>query len=176
MDRFTGNKNTIIVKENTTGTFYRDRRIHMSLTHNNNLDSVKMLRVSSDAVLPTRAHADDAGLDLYGLEDVLLLPNQGKVARTGIAMALPKGYVGLVADRSSLAKKGVKTAGGVIDAGYRGEIHIVIWNVSSNPIQLKMGERIAQLLIIPIATPAVQEVTSLDETERGRKGFGSTGN
>src|SRR3954453_11771331 len=118
---------------------------------------LECLRLSPEAVLPTRAHVDDAGLDLYGLEDLILAPGQGRAAKTGIAIALPKGMVGLVADRSSLAKKGVKIAGGVIDAGYRGEIHIVLWNISAEPIQLKRGERIAQLLILPVATPAVRE-------------------
>ena len=135
-----------------------------------------VLKVSPHATLPTRAHPDDAGLDLYGLEDVTLLPGQGKVTRTGIAIALPQGCVGLVADRSSMAKKGVKTAGGVIDAGYRGEIHIVLWNISTETVHLKSGERIAQLLILPVATPAVHEVKEFDhETQRGAKGFGSSG-
>ncbi len=147
----------------------------MKLTQDNNAKSIDILRVSPDAVLPTRAHPDDAGLDLYGLEDILLIPGQGKTAKTGIALALPAGHVGLVADRSSLAKRGVKTAGGIIDAGYRGEIHILLWNLSADPIQLHRGERIAQLLIFPVATPAVVEVTSLDETQRGLKGFGSSG-
>ena len=136
---------------------------------------IEILRVSPDAVLPTRAHPDDAGLDLYNLDDVLLEAGAGKVVKTGIALALPAGHVGLVADRSSLGKKGIKTAGGVIDAGYRGEIHIVLWNISPESIQLKRGERIAQLLILPVATPAVQEVSVLDETSRGVNGFGSTG-
>jgi dUTP pyrophosphatase len=144
-----------------------------SSDHNSNL--LKILRVHVDAVLPTRAHPDDAGLDLYGLEDISLEAGQGKMARTGIALALPQGHVGMVADRSSLAKKGIKTAGGIIDAGYRGEVHVVLWNVSSTPIQLRRGERIAQLLILPIATPGVLEVTSLNETPRGAGGFGSTG-
>jgi dUTP pyrophosphatase len=141
----------------------------------NSLSSINILRLSPDATLPTRAHADDAGLDLYSLEDTLLEPRQGKMARTGIALALPEHHVGMIADRSSLAKKGLKTAGGIIDAGYRGEIQIVIWNISAEPIQLRRGERIAQMLIIPIATPAVKEVTTLDETARGEKGFGSSG-
>jgi len=147
----------------------------MNPIHNGNPNSLKTLRVNSDATLPTRAHPDDAGLDLYGLEDVYLEVGQGKVAKTGIALALPQGHVGLIADRSSLAKKGIKTAGGVIDAGYRGEIQIVLWNISPVPVQLKRGERIAQLLILPIATPGVVEVSTLDETERGLGGFGSTG-
>lgn len=137
--------------------------------------SINILRLSPEATLPTRAHPDDAGLDLYSLEDVFLEPGHGKTTKTGIALGLPQGYVGLVADRSSLARKGIKTAGGVIDAGYRGEVHIVLWNISGEPVQLKRGERIAQLLILPVATPRVVEVISLNETPRGAKGFGSTG-
>jgi dUTP pyrophosphatase len=139
-------------------------------------DGLEVLKVSPDATLPIRAHSDDAGLDLFGLEDVILSPSEGKVTRTGIAIALPRGFVGLVADRSSLAKKGIKTAGGVIDAGYRGELHIVMWNISNTPVHLRAGERIAQLLILPVATPGVKEVTAFDhETARGANGFGSTG-
>lgn len=137
--------------------------------------TLPVLKVSPDAVLPTRAHPDDAGLDLYSLEDLLLEPGQGRVAKTGIALALPAGHVGLVADRSSMAKKGIKTAGGVVDAGYRGEIHIVLWNIASVPVQLRRGERIAQLLILPVAVPAIFEVSELDPTARGAKGFGSSG-
>jgi dUTP pyrophosphatase len=141
-----------------------------------NFPEIEIMRVTQSASLPVRAHSDDAGLDLFGLEEVTLSPREGKVARTGIAIALPQGYVGLVADRSSLAKRGIKTAGGVIDAGYRGELHIVLWNISNEPITLRAGERIAQLLIFPIATPAVKEVKEFDhQTTRGTKGFGSTG-
>lgn len=139
------------------------------------MQHLEILRLSPEATLPTRAHPDDAGLDLYSLEDVLLSPGQGKVARTGVALALAQGTVGMIADRSSLAKKGIKTAGGIIDAGYRGEIQIVLWNIGREEIRLGRGERIAQMLILPIATPAVKEVTSLDETARGAKGFGSSG-
>ncbi len=138
-------------------------------------ESINILRLSQEAVLPTRAHPDDAGMDLYCLEDVILSPQAGKVARTGIALALPKGFVGLVYDRSSMARKGIKTAGGVIDAGYRGEIHIVLWNLSNEEIRVSRGDRIAQILIFPVATPAVNEVKELDSTSRGTKGFGSSG-
>jgi dUTP pyrophosphatase len=141
----------------------------------NPIEKIEVLKVSSEATLPTRAHPEDAGMDMYSLEDVILEPSQGKVTKTGIAMAIPQGFVGMVADRSSLAKRGVKTAGGIIDAGYRGEIMICLWNISGEPIQLKRGERIAQLLILPIATPAVVEVAKLDDTQRGVGGFGSTG-
>jgi dUTP pyrophosphatase len=94
---------------------------------------------------------------------------------TGVAIAVPAGHVGLIADRSSLGKKGLKTAGGVIDAGYRGEVGVVLWNISKETFTLRKGDRVAQLLIVPIAVPAVREVDNLDSTKRGSGGFGSTG-
>lgn len=127
------------------------------------------------AILPTRAHPDDAGLDLYALETAELEPGQGLVVRTGVAVAVPQGHVGLVCDRSSMGKRGLKTAGGVIDAGYRGELGVILWNISGQAQRVGKGERIGQLLIIPVATPAVREVAELDATERGVGGFGSTG-
>lgn len=139
------------------------------------LKTLPLLRLSAESLLPTRAHPDDAGLDLYSAENITLPPQCGKAIRTGIAVALPKMHVGLIADRSSLAKKGLKCAGGVIDAGYRGEIQIVLWNLSREEIKLNQGERIAQLLILPVATPSPIEVTTLDETLRGKNGFGSSG-
>ena len=134
-----------------------------------------MRRLEPAATLPTRAHADDAGLDLYSLEDAELAPGQGQVVHTGVAMAIPAGHVGLVCDRSSMAKRGLKTAGGVIDAGYRGEVGVMLWNISTQTHALKKGERIAQLLVIPIATPAPVDSDDLGETARGVGGFGSTG-
>jgi dUTP pyrophosphatase len=132
-------------------------------------------RLDPSAVVPTRAHPDDAGLDLYSLEDAGLAPGEGKVVRTGVAVALPAGHVGLVCDRSSMAKRGLKTAGGVIDAGYRGELGVVLWNISGQPQSVKGGERLAQLLVLPVATPAPVEVEDLGVTARGAGGFGSTG-
>ncbi len=131
--------------------------------------------MTSEARLPVRAHEDDAGLDLFALEDVNLPPSEGRKVRTGIALAIPQGHVGMIADRSSMAIKGLKTAGGIIDAGYRGEVQVVLWNISRQAAQIRHGEKVAQLLIIPIVTPAVQEVTQLSETMRGEGGFGSTG-
>lgn len=135
--------------------------------------SVKKLEL--DATLPTRAHSDDAGLDLYGSETIVIPPFGGTLASTGIAMALPHGYVGMIADRSSMARKGLKTAGGIIDAGYRGEIKVIFRNLTDQEIRIEKGDRIAQMLIIPIATPAVEEVQDLESSERGEGGFGSTG-
>ncbi|MDE2510708.1 MAG: dUTP diphosphatase [Elusimicrobia bacterium] len=139
------------------------------------MNELPLRRLDPAAVLPTRAHADDAGLDLYGLEDATVASGEGKLLRTGVAVAIPAGHVGLVCDRSSLAKRGLKTAGGVIDAGYRGEIGVVVWNISTAPQAVKKGERIAQMLVIPIATPAPVETEDLGETLRGAGGFGSTG-
>ena len=139
------------------------------------MNELPIRKLDPAAVLPTRAHHDDAGLDLYGLEDAVVAPGEGKLLRTGVAAAVPAGHVGLVCDRSSLAKRGLKTAGGVIDAGYRGELGVVVWNISSQPQSVKKGERIAQMLVIPIATPAPVEVADLGETARGAGGFGSTG-
>lgn len=134
-----------------------------------------MKRLMDGATLPTRAHPDDAGLDLYALEDATLLPGEGRVVKTGVALAIPDQHVGLVCDRSSMAKKGLKTAGGVIDAGYRGELGVMLWNISALAHEVKKGERIAQLLVIPIAVPAPVEVSDLGATARGAGGFGSTG-
>lgn len=132
-------------------------------------------RLDPSAVVPTRAHPDDAGLDLYSLEDAALEPGAGRIVKTGVAVAIPPGHVGLVCDRSSLAKRGLKTAGGVIDAGYRGELGVVLWNISPAAQTVKKGERLAQLLVIPVATPAPVEMDDLGATARGAGGFGSTG-
>ncbi len=132
-------------------------------------------RLDPAAVLPTRAHVDDAGLDLYALEDTTVPSGEGRVLRTGAAMAVSPGYVGLVCDRSSMARRGLKTAGGVIDAGYRGEVGVVVWNISREPQSVKKGERIAQMLVVPIAVPAPIDSEDLGATARGAGGFGSTG-
>jgi dUTP pyrophosphatase len=138
-------------------------------------EALPIRRLDPAAVLPTRAHHDDAGLDLYALEDCVVAAGEGKLLRTGVAIAVPAGHVGLVCDRSSLARRGLKTAGGVIDAGYRGELGVVVWNLSREAQAVKKGERCAQLLVIPIAVPAPVETADLGETARGAGGFGSTG-
>lgn len=134
-----------------------------------------VLKLHREATLPTRAHPDDAGLDLYSLEETTLEPGRGVHVKTGIAVELPPGTVGLIADRSSMARRGLKTAGGVIDAGYRGEIGVLLWNVSPDTHVVKRGDRIAQLLVVGVHTPAVREVVTLNRTPRGEGGFGSTG-
>ncbi|MBI4423155.1 MAG: dUTP diphosphatase [Elusimicrobia bacterium] len=138
-------------------------------------EGLPILKLHAEATLPTRAHADDAGLDLYALEGVTLEPGAGAHVKTGIAIELPAGHVGLIADRSSLARRGLTTLGGVIDAGYRGEIGVVIWNVSRTAQSLQRGDRVGQLLVVPVRTPAVLQVAELNDSARGTGGFGSTG-
>lgn len=138
---------------------------------------LRVAKVREDAKLPIRAHAGDAGLDLYALEDATLEPQGSVMLRTGVAMAIPDGHVGIIADRSSMAKRGLKIAGGIIDSGYRGEVHIVLWNLGKAPETLKAGDRVAQLMVVPvvIATPEPVAISELGGSERGAKGFGSSG-
>jgi dUTP pyrophosphatase len=136
--------------------------------------SVKKL--DPEAKVPTRAHADDAGLDLYSNEDYELQPGERRTVKTGIALAIPSGYVGLIWDKSSIPHKfGVKTMGGVIDASYRGEIGVIMVNLSQEPYKIEKLAKISQLLIQKVELPEVCEVEELDDTIRGVSGFGSTG-
>jgi len=133
-------------------------------------------RLDSRAKLPVRAHPGDAGLDLHALEGGVIGAGGRLVVSTGIAIAVPEGHVGLILDRSGLAARhGITNLGGVIDAGYRGEWKVIMHNTSDEPYEVAAGERIAQVLIVPIALPQVCEVEELDDTIRGEGGFGSTG-
>ena len=139
------------------------------------MKTLSIQKLSPLAQVPTRAYEHDAGLDLTSVEQHVLKPGEGRIFKTGIAVAIDPGFVGLVWDRSSMGKKGVKTLGGVIDSGYRGEVGVILWNLSSEPQEIKVGDRIAQLLIQAIATPQTQEVNSLTLTDRSAGGFGSSG-
>ncbi|MBU6374870.1 MAG: dUTP diphosphatase [Bdellovibrionales bacterium] len=139
------------------------------------MKELKVRLLDSRATLPTRANPGDAGLDLYALESFLVEPGHGKKVKTGVALEVDAGWVGMVADRSSLASRGLKTLGGIIDAGYRGEIHVVLWNLSQEPIALNGGDRIAQLLLLPVSLASVKAVTQLSDSVRGTGGFGSSG-
>ncbi|MDP8968969.1 MAG: dUTP diphosphatase [Actinomycetota bacterium] len=128
---------------------------------------------------PGYAHPGDAGLDLRAREDVHLQPGQRAVVATGVAVALPPGHVGLVHPRSGLAARhgvALVNAPGTVDAGYRGEIKVVLVNLDrAEPVSLSRGDRIAQLVIQRVETVRVVEVHDLPETARGEGGFGSTG-
>ncbi len=133
-------------------------------------------RLHLDARLPQFAHAIDAGLDLYTVQNVTIAPGERLSVPTGIAVEIPIGYVGLIWDKSGIAQKGgLKTLGGVIDAGYRGEIFVGLLNIGTEPYEFTVGQKIAQILIQKIEQPEIVEVSELDETARGEGAFGSTG-
>ena len=130
------------------------------------------------AIMPTRAHAEDAGLDLYTPED-FALPSFGVIDNytvdTGVHMEIPEGYVGMLKSKSGLnVNRGVITEG-VIDAGYTGSIKVKLYNLGEDIQYFQRGEKIAQLVILPIVTPELKLVDKFAETERGDNGFGSTG-
>ena len=131
-------------------------------------------------LIPTRAHATDAGLDLRCAHKlgVILLPGQRELVNTGVAVNIPPGYVGLVHPRSGHAHKygiTVNNAPGTIDAGYVGNVLVNLINHGSETVALEYGERIAQLLVQRVELPELEVVDSLDQTERGTAGHGSTG-
>lgn len=133
-------------------------------------------KLSPDAIIPKYALPGDAGMDLFSNEQLVLQPNEKKTIKTGIAMAIPPGHVGLVWDKSGLASKHhLHTFAGVIDETYRGELQVVLANFSDKPFPIEKGQKIAQLLIQPVLQLPIQEVPELDATVRGAGGFGSTG-
>jgi dUTP pyrophosphatase len=138
--------------------------------------NIEVKKLHPQAILPSRAHYDDAGLDLCLLHDLTLAPGEKIAAETGITLAIPTGHVGLVWDKSSIPfKYDIKTMGGVIDAQYRGEVKVLLINLGKETISLEAGSKIAQLLIQKVELSEVQEVDELTETVRGEAGFGSTG-
>lgn len=137
---------------------------------------LKIQKIDFEATIPDYANKNDAGLDLYSIEELVVKSGERAVIRTGIKMEIPEGYVGLVWDKSGLAvKNGVKTMAGVIDAGYRGEIKVVLTNLGQEDFIVKKNSKIAQMLIQKIEHPEIEEVKKLSESDRGENGFGSTG-
>ena len=137
---------------------------------------IKIKKTSKEAIIPKHAHAGDAGLDLYSIETTKLNPGEKKIIKTGLIMEIPEGYVGLIWDRSGMAAKhSLHTLAGVIDSNFRGELGIVIINLSQEVKEINTSERIAQILIQPVETIEFQEIDSHSETSRGDGGFGSTG-
>jgi dUTP pyrophosphatase len=142
-------------------------------------EGLRFVRLSSKATLPTRAHDNDAGLDLYAAEAARIGPGQRVSVGTGLAVAIPDGLAGLVLPRSGLALKhgiALVNAPGLIDPGYRGEIRVLLLNTDgTSEFRVSPGERIAQLLLVPFAHANPVESDSLDSSARGRLGFGSSG-
>jgi dUTP pyrophosphatase len=140
---------------------------------------ILVTKLDNDAVIPTYAKSGDAGADLYSISDLVLSPGERALVKTGIAIALPNGYVGLVHPRSGLGlKNGISVVNtpGTIDAGYRGEIGVVLINHDLHEsFQVKKGDRIAQLVIQKVENAQFKMVNQLPESERAAGGYGSTG-
>ena len=135
------------------------------------MEKIKVAKLREDAILPTRKHPDDAGIDFYSVESVWIQPNNFKIVKTGITVEIPKGYVGLMKPKS---RSNFLLGAGVIDAGYQGEIQIKVANVGLGTLTIAYGDAIAQMLIVPVETPAVEEVPlsgiHQEASERGATG------
>ncbi len=136
---------------------------------------LKVKRIHPEAKLPLYHHKGDAGLDLFSVIDYVLQVKEVKPVPTGIKIAVPEGYVGLIWDKSGLSLRGVHRLAGVVDSGYRGEVQVVLVNLGSEPFSIQKGMKIAQLLIQPVEEMKVVLSEDLEETSRGENGFGSTG-
>jgi dUTP pyrophosphatase len=163
--------------------------------------TLKVKKLNPNAKLPTKANKTDAGFDLYSLEDIdipslfyiliqyiqcnvfsNLIGYRANISdvfstkiKTGISLEIPEGYYGLILDRSSMGSKLLKTLGGVIDCGYRGDVTVCLMNLSFFSYRVKTGDKIAQIVINKVEFDDIEEVKELAESERGEKGFGSSG-
>lgn len=127
------------------------------------------------AYMPTRAHSADAGLDLYSQIDAVIFQNCSGTFDTGVHIEIPEGYVGFLKSKSGLNIKKCLQSEGVIDSGYTGSICVKLYNHGAKAVEIKKGQKISQLVLLPIITPELELVDSLEDTERGSGGFGSTG-
>jgi len=143
---------------------------------NASVSEVPCKKLSENATVPTKAHKHDAGWDLYASENYTIQPSRRQLVKTGIAMAIPDGHVGLIWPRSGLAtKNGVDVFAGVVDSGYRGDIGVCLYNSGRVGLVIKKGDRIAQIIFHKIPELKMKEVDSLDDSDRGDGGFGSSG-
>lgn len=149
------------------------------------------IKLDDGAIMPTRAHETDAGLDLYSRENKIVFPRQvmlfgsdgfsipaeiGESFDTGVHIMMPHGYYGKIESKSGLNMKyGVVSCGGVIDEGYTGSIVVKLYNLGSRPYEVRAGDKIAQIIIQPYSAPEMELVDDLEKTDRGDNGFGSTG-
>ncbi len=138
--------------------------------------NLNFLKLTKDAEAPEYALDTDAGFDLKALENVSIFPFDQKKVSTGIAIEVPEGYVGIVRDRAGIVQKmNVHTVAGTFDSGFRGEVSIMLVNMNDKTVEIEKGMRIAQIILVPIIKAKITEVKKLSSTERGDKGFGSTG-
>lgn len=141
-----------------------------------NFNNLPVKKLDDKAILPKRANQTDAGYDLYSIEECDIHPSERKMIHTGISMAIPNNYVGLIWPRSGLAvKHGIDVLAGVVDSGYRGEVCVVLQNHGDKVYKVREGDRIAQILFQQIEYFKIEESDSLEDADRGGSGFGSTG-
>jgi len=139
------------------------------------MDKVQIQKLDPEISLPVYIHEDDAAFDLRSAEEIIIKPNDKVTIRTGIRIAIPKSHVGLIWDRSGLAhNNGITVLGGVLDAGYRGEVKVILKHLGEAPFKINKNDRIAQMLIQPYIKAEIEEVNELDETDR-KGGLGHTG-
>jgi dUTP pyrophosphatase len=137
---------------------------------------VKVKKLKEKAVVPSYAHEGDAAMDLYSCEDYVVGAGKRQLVSTGIAMELPAGYFASIRGKSGLAaKKGIDILGGVIEYTYRGEYGVIVLNTGEEDFVIRSGDKVAQVVIAPVATAKVEVVENLSETARGDGAFGSTG-
>ena len=139
---------------------------------------ILLKRLDPGLPAPSRAHPGDAGVDLFAAEAVSIPPGGRHLVPTGVAVAIPDGYAGLVTPRSGLAAQhgvGIVNAPGLVDSGYRGEVKVILVNHGPKAVDIGRGDRIAQLVVLAVASQAFREVEELPESPRGEGGFGSTG-
>ena len=142
---------------------------------NPEVGSIEVQKLRPTAKLPSKAHNTDAGFDLYADRAYDIEVGRTILISTGISMAIPRGYAGMIWDRSSMGVKGLHRFAGVIDSDYRGEIKVCIHNASGDHCKISEGDKVAQLVIQSVPSFFLREVDTLEETERGNKGFGSSG-
>lgn len=136
---------------------------------------IAIQKLRDSAIVPRRAHLDDAGIDLFADKDYVVGSRTLIAIPLGVAFEIPFGYVGLIWDKSSIGSKNIKTLGGVVDAGYRGEVSVVLNNLGDKEYVFKAGDKVAQMLIQKVELCEVVQVDELSDTSRGVGGFGSTG-
>jgi dUTP pyrophosphatase len=138
--------------------------------------NLKIKKLHKDAKIPQYAYPDDAAFDLFAVENLKITPNERVQILTGIAVQIPRGHVGLIWDKSGLSHNhGLKTLGGVVDSGYRGEIKVGLINLGKENYQIEKGHKVAQMIIQKKETYEIIEVDELDGSDRGEAGFGSSG-
>ena len=137
---------------------------------------LKIKKLRPDVKVPSYAHTGDAGFDVYIPDDLTIQPGERLSIPLGLAMEIPEGHTGLLLDKSGLSHKhGLKSFGGVIDAGYRGEFHVGIMNLSDKPYSFAKGDKIIQMLIMPVVHADIIETDTLSDSTRGTGAFGSSG-